>query len=103
MTLFINILNHTRYSEKYIHRLMKETKIQARIRRKKCNYLKSNPETEAQNILHREFKAQWKNQKWFINLYKSMAKQKESTPRDALLYYIRSILTLICSYQDKEV
>ena len=69
MTLFINILNHTRYSEKYIHRLMKETKIQARIRRKKCNYLKSNPETEAQRTNYPTF-CQSRNLYFFTRMYK---------------------------------
>ena len=41
MTLYINILNQTNYSEKYIHRLMKVIGIRARIRRKKSNYIKS--------------------------------------------------------------
>ena len=44
MTLYINILNQTNYSEKYIHRLMKVIGIHARIRRKKSNYIKSKPE-----------------------------------------------------------
>ena len=64
MTLYINILNQTNYSEKYIHRLMKVIGIRARIRRKKSNYIKSKPEQVGENILHRDFKAQWKNQKW---------------------------------------
>ena len=42
MTLYINILNQTNYSEKYIHRLMKVIGIRARIRRKKSNYIKSS-------------------------------------------------------------
>lgn len=99
MTLFINILNHTRYSEKYIHRLMKETKIQARIRRKKCNYLKSNPETEAQNILHREFKAQWKNQKWCTDVteFKIPGQNKKLYLSAIIDLYDRSIVAYVLS------
>lgn len=64
MTLYINILNQTSYSEKYIHRLMKLIGIHARIRQKKSTYVKVKPEQVGQNILHREFKALWANQKW---------------------------------------
>lgn len=43
---------------------MKVIGIRARIRRKKTNYIKSKPDQIEQNILNREFKSQWANQKW---------------------------------------
>lgn len=58
MRRFINILNQTTYSIKYIRRLMKALHIQARIRRKHSNYIKCAPEQVGENVLHRKFEAQ---------------------------------------------
>ena len=55
MTMYINHFNQTNYSEKYIHRLMKELHIKARIKRKKSNYIKVKPEQVGENILKRNF------------------------------------------------
>jgi putative transposase len=68
MTLFINNLNHTKYSVNYIHRLMRKDHITSRIRRKRYNYVASKPEQTGQNILHREFTALCKNQKWLTDV-----------------------------------
>ena len=99
MTLFINILNHTNYCENYIHRLMKKVKIQARIRRKHSNYTKSNPEIEAVNILHREFKALWKNQKWCTDVTEfKIPGQKKKLYLSAILdLYDKSIVSFVLS------
>ena len=64
MTDYINHFNQTNYSEKYIHRLMKKINIHARIRRKKSNYVKVKPEQVGENILARDFSADYPNQKW---------------------------------------
>lgn len=64
MTMFINILNQTSYSEGYIHRLMKVINVHARIRRKRYNYIKTKPEQVGENILNREFDALYPNEKW---------------------------------------
>ena len=64
MTDYINHLNQTKYSKNYIHRLMKVVKVQARIRRKKSNYKKVKPEQVGENVLSRDFKADYPNQKW---------------------------------------
>lgn len=64
MTYYINYLNHTNYSEGYIHRLMKFLHIKARIRLKKINRVICKPEQIGENILSREFTADYPNQKW---------------------------------------
>ena len=64
MTDYINHFNHTNYSQNYIHRLMKVIKVHARIRRKKSNYKKVKPEQVGENILARDSKADYPNQKW---------------------------------------
>ncbi len=64
MTFYINYFNHTKYSEGYIHRLMKLLKIKARIRRKKSNRVITKPEQVGENILARDFTAEYPNQKW---------------------------------------
>lgn len=64
MTMFINKLNQTSFSVCYIHRLMQVLKIKARIRRKRTNYVKVKPEQVGENILSRNFKAEYINQKW---------------------------------------
>lgn len=43
---------------------MKFIHIHARIRRKKSNYVKVKPEQVGENILNRNFKADYPNQKW---------------------------------------
>ena len=44
MTMYINRLNNTNYSWKYIRRLMRKLKIKSKIRRKRYNYIKVQPE-----------------------------------------------------------
>lgn len=62
MREYINHFNQTKYSKNYIHRLMKLIHIHARIRRKKSNYVKVKPEQVGENILNRNFKADYPNQ-----------------------------------------
>ena len=100
MTLYINILNQTNYSEKYIHRLMKVIGIRARIRRKKSNYIKSRPEQVGQNILHREFKALWANQKWCTDVTEfKVPSQKQKLYLSAILdLYDKRIVSYVISH-----
>lgn len=51
MTLFFNRLNQTTYCEKYIHPLMKQMRITARIRRKKLNSKMVKPDYLKDNVL----------------------------------------------------
>jgi len=64
MTFYINYLNHTNFSEGYIHRLMKLLGIKSRVRKKKVNRKTCKPEQVGVNILSREFTAEYPNQKW---------------------------------------
>ena len=68
MTLFINRLNQTTYSEGYIHRLMSKLKITARIRKKKVNRKRSKPDYTKENVLARDFKAKAPNEKWLTDV-----------------------------------
>ena len=99
MTLFINQLNHKSYSEKYIHRLMKELRIKARIRQKHSNHVKSNPEQVGENVLHRDFKANWKNQKWCTDVTEfKVVGQKQKLYLSAIIdLYDRSIVSYVLS------
>ena len=100
MTMYINILNQTSYSEKYIHRLMKVIGIHARIRRKKSNYIKSKPEQVGENILHRKFKAQWQNQKWCTDVTEfKVPGQKQKLYLSAILdLYDKRIVSYVISH-----
>lgn len=64
MTSWINRFNHTSYSEKRVHRIMKKLGIHSIIRRKKKKYCYSKPETTAENKLKRNFNATKPNEKW---------------------------------------
>lgn len=44
MTMYMNRLNNTNYSWKYIRRLMRKRNIKSKIRRKRYNYIKVQPE-----------------------------------------------------------
>jgi len=68
MMMYINKLNHFNFSKGYIYRLMNLLKIKARIRRKKINRKKVNPDYIAENILSRDFKATEANQKWLTDV-----------------------------------
>ena len=99
MTLFINRLNQKNYSEKYIHRIMKTIHMQARIRRKKYNFIKSKPEQVGENILHRDFKALWPNQKWCTDVTEfKIPGQKRKLYLSAIIdLYDRSIVGYVLS------
>jgi transposase InsO family protein len=62
MTAWINHFNHTNYSKKRVHRIMKKLNVHSVIRKKK--YLSSTPQAVAENILQRDFYATAPNQKW---------------------------------------
>lgn len=68
MTGLINKLNHTNYSQKRIHRVMKITNVHAKIRKQPKVYRSHNPETIAENILKRDFTASKPNEKWVTDV-----------------------------------
>ena len=60
MTTFINKFNEKDYSWKYVRRIMKILKVKSRIRQKKSNYKKVKPEQVGENVLNRQFKADYR-------------------------------------------
>lgn len=68
MTDWINHFNHTHFSKKRIHRIMKKLGIHAVIRRKKKKYSTAKPEETAENKLARDFYATAPNQKWVTDV-----------------------------------
>ena len=88
MTMFINRLNQTNYSEKYIYQLMKYLKIKARIRRKKVTRKKTKPDYIKENILNRNFKAEKPNEKWLTDV------TEFSIPGDSRKLYLSPIMDL---------
>lgn len=88
MTMFINRLNQTKYSENYIHRLMSNLNITARIRKKKVNRTRVKPNYVKENVLSRNFVATTPNEKWLTDV------TEFSIPRDARKLYLSPILDL---------
>lgn len=99
MTMYINHFNQTNYSKNYIHRLMKEIHIKARIRRKKSNYIKLKPEQVGENILGRDFKADYPNHKWCTDVTEfKIPGQKQKLYLSAILdLYDKSIVSYVLS------
>ena len=95
MTLYINHFNQTTYCQKYIHRLMSEIHIKARIRRKKSNYVKTKPEQVGENILSRDFEASHPNQKWCTDVteFKIIGQKKKIYLSAIIDLYDRSIVS----------
>jgi putative transposase len=88
MTMFINRLNQTSYSEGYIHRLMSYLGITARIRRKKVNRKRVKPDYVKENILARDFTAEKPNEKWLTDV------TEFSIPGDSRKLYLSPIMDL---------
>ncbi len=88
MTMFINRLNQTSYSEGYIHRLMNYLGITARIRRKKVNRKRVKPDYVKENILARDFSSDMPNQKWLTDV------TEFKIPNDTRKLYLSPILDL---------
>ena len=99
MTDYINYFNDTKYSENYIHRLMKVLKIHARIRRKKSNYVRVKPEQVGENILVRNFTAEHPNQKWCTDVTEfKVPGQKQKLYLSAIIdLFDRSIVSYVFS------
>lgn len=88
MTMYINRLNQTSYSEGYIHRLMKHLGVTARIRRKKVNRKKSKPDYVKENILARDFTTSRPNEKWLTDV------TEFKIPNESRKLYLSPILDL---------
>ena len=88
MTAWINHFNHTTYTVKRVHRIMKKLGIHAIIRKKKKKYQTSSPEISAENILKRDFNATEPNQKWTTDV------TEFKVPKDKKKLYMSAILDL---------
>lgn len=92
MTSWINHFNHTNYSQKRVHRIMKKLNIHSVIRKKKKKYNPSTPETVAENMLQRDFYATAPNQKWATDV------TEFKIPGEKKKLYLSAILDLYDRY-----
>ena len=102
MTAWINHFNHTAYTAKRVHRIMKKLGIHAVIRRKQKKYQSSSPEITAENILKRDFSATEPNQKWTTDVteFKIPGEKKKLYLSAILDLYDRSIISYAVSYKN---
>lgn len=68
MMLNINRTFNQNYNHKRIYRLMKISRLQSIIRRKKTAYKRSTPQQVVENVLNREFRAEKPNEKWVTDV-----------------------------------
>lgn len=68
MTITINRVHNVCYNKKRIRRLMQILGLKSVCRVKKKSYIPSTPETEADNVLNREFYAFAPNEKWLTDV-----------------------------------
>ncbi|SFQ52630.1 Transposase InsO and inactivated derivatives [Lachnospiraceae bacterium XBB1006] len=92
MTVWINHFNHTNYSKKRVHRIMKKLNIHSVIRKKKKKYLSSTPQAVAENILQRNFYATAPNQKWATDV------TEFKVPGEKKKLYLSAIIDLYDRY-----
>lgn len=92
MTSWINHFNHTNYSKKRVHRIMKKLGIHSVIRKKKKKYASSTPETMVENKLNRDFYASVPNEKWVTDV------TEFKIPGDTKKLYLSAILDLYDRY-----
>ena len=102
MTLYINRLNKTNYSWKYIRRLMMILGIKSKIRQKRYNYIKSKPEQVGENILARDFSANYPNEKWLTDVTEfKVIEQKQKIYLCSILdLYDKSIVAYTISFRN---
>lgn len=92
MTSWINHFNHTNYSSKRVHRIMKKLNIHSVIRKKKKKYPSSTTDAVAENILQRDFYATAPNQKWTTDV------TEFKVPGEKKKIYLSAILDLYDRY-----
>ncbi len=88
MTSWINHFNHTNYSKKRVHRIMKKLNINSVIRKKKKKYKSCKAEAVAENVLQRDFYATIPNQKWVTDV------TEFKVPGEKKKLYLSAILDL---------
>ena len=92
MTSWINHFNHTTYSKKRVHRIMKKLGIHSVIRKKKKKYKSSNTEISAENKLGRNFYATKPNEKWATDV------TEFKVPGEKKKLYLSAIIDLYDRY-----
>ena len=92
MTDWINLFNHTNYSRKRIHRIMKILDIHAFIRKKRKKYKTAKPEETAENKLSRNFYTTAPNKKWVTDV------TEFKIPNSHKKLYLSAILDLYDRY-----
>ena len=92
MTSWINHFNHTNYSKKRVHRIMKKLNINSVIRKKKKKYKSCKAEAVAENVLQRDFYATIPNQKWVTDV------TEFKVPGEKKKLYLSAILDLYDRY-----
>lgn len=92
MTSWINHFNHTNYSKKHVHRIMKKIGIHSVIRKKKKKYIYSTPESIAENKLCRDFYSNAPNEKWVTDV------TEFKVPGENKKLYLSAILDLYDRY-----
>lgn len=102
MTIYINRLNSTNYSCKYIRRLMRILSIKSKIRQKRYNYIKIKPEQVGENILARDFSANYPNEKWLTDVteFKIIGQKKKIYLCSILDLYDKSIVAYTISFRN---
>jgi len=78
---------------------MKKINVHARIRRKKSNYVKVKPEQVGENILARDFSADYSNQKWCTDVteFKVPGQNKKLYLSAIIDLYDKSIVSYVLS------
>ena len=102
MTSWINHFNHTNYSKKRVHRIMKKLNVHSVIRKKKKKYLSSTPQAVAENILQRDFYATAPNQKWATDVteFKIPGEKKKLYLSAIIDLYDRYPVSYVISYRN---
>ena len=102
MTMYINRLNNTNYSWKYIRRLMKKLSIKSKIRRKRYNYIKVQPEQVGENKLSRDFISNYPNEKWLTDVteFKVIGQKQKIYLCSILDLYDKSIVAYTLSFRN---
>lgn len=100
MIMYINRLNKTNYSWKYIWRLIRKLNIKSKIRRKRYNYIKVQPEQVGENILSRDFTSNYPNEKWLTDVTEfKVIGQKKIYLCSILDLYDKSIVAYSISFR----
>jgi transposase InsO family protein len=85
MTIKLNRENNFTVNHKRIYRLMQIFNLKSVCRRRRKNYIKSTPETTAENILNREFETGGFGQKWLTDVTEMKYAQESKAYLSAIL------------------